>query len=108
MFSGLRTWRRVRANPGNSQPARHSIARVIAAIASHEIPLQQWPKLLPFLHSAMTSPIAAQRETGIFILHTILEEVMETLESHIIQFFQLFAQLLNDPESLEVRITTCK
>lgn len=87
---------------------RHSTARVIAAIASHEVPLQQWPKLLPFLHSVMTSPVAAQREIGIFILFTVLEEVMDTLESHITQFFQLFAQLLNDPESLEVRITTCK
>jgi hypothetical protein len=87
---------------------RHSTARVIAAIASHEIPEQQWPKLLPFLHSAMTSPAVAQRELGIFILYTVLEEVMDTLESHITQFFQLFAQLLNDPESLEVRITTCK
>lgn len=87
---------------------RNSTARVIAAIASHEIPLQQWPELLPFLHSAMTSPDPLQREIGIFILYTILEEVMDTLESHITQFFQLFAQLLNDPESLEVRITTCK
>lgn len=96
------------ANLGNSQLVRHSTARVIAAIASNEVPLQQWPKLLPFLHSAMTSPVATQREIGIFILYTILEEVMDTLESHITQFFELFAQLLNDPESLEVRITTCK
>ena len=81
---------------------------MIAAIASHEVPLQQWPELLPFLHSATTSSVAAQRETGIFILFTVLEEVMDTLESHITQFFQLFARLLNDPESLEVRITTCK
>jgi hypothetical protein len=81
---------------------------VIAAIASHEIPLQQWSELLPFLHSAMTSPEAPQREIGIFILYTILEEVMDALESHTTQFFQLFGRLLNDPESLEVRITTCK
>jgi len=56
----------------------------------------------------MTSPVAAQREIGIFILYTVLEEVMDTLESHITEFFQLFARLLDDPESLEVRITTCK
>jgi len=93
---------------GNSQLVRHSTARVIAAIAVHEIPLQQWPELLPFLHSAMTSPVAAQREIGIFILYTVMEEVMDTLESHINEFFQLFDRLLKDPESLEVRITTCK
>ena len=92
----------------SSQLSRHSTARVIAAIASHEIPLQQWPKLLPFLHSEMTSPVTARREIGIFILYTILEEVMDTLESHITEFFQLFGRLLKDPESLEVRITTCK
>lgn len=56
----------------------------------------------------MTSPVAAQREIGIFILYTVMEEVMDTLESHITQFFQLFTQLLNDPQSLEVKITTCK
>ena len=70
--------------------------------------MQQWPELLPFVHSAMISPIASQREIGTFILNTILEEVMEALEPQITQFFQLFPQLLNDPESLEVRITTCK
>lgn len=108
MFSPLETWRQARANLGNSQLVRHATARVIAAIASHELPLEQWPNLLPFLHSAMTSPVAAQREIGSFILFTILEEVIETFESRIPQFFQLFAQLLNDPESLEVRITICK
>jgi len=92
----------------NSQLVRHSTARVIAAIASHEIPLQQWPELLPFLHSEMTSSVAARREIGIFILYTVLEEVMDTLESHITEFFQLFDRLLKDPESMEVRITTCK
>lgn len=92
----------------NSQLVRNSTARVIAAIASHEIPLQQWPELLPFLDSVMKSPIATQREIGVFILYTVLEEVMETLDSHITEFFQLFDRLLKDRESLEVRITTCK
>lgn len=102
------TRRRAWINRDDSQLARHSTARVIAAIAAHEIPLQQWPKLLPFLHSQMTSAVATQREIGIFILYTVLEEVMDTLESHITEFFQLFDRLLRDPESLEVRITTCK
>lgn len=108
MFSTRETQRQAQADLGNSQPVRHSTARVVAAIASHEVPLQQWPRLLPFLHSQMTSPIVSQREIGIFILFTILEEVMDMLDSHLTQFFELFAQLLNDPESLEVRITTCK
>ena len=56
----------------------------------------------------MTSPVVAQREIGIFILQTVLEEVMDTLESHMDEFFQLFDRLLRDPESIEVRITTCK
>jgi hypothetical protein len=81
---------------------------VVAAIAAIEVPNHQWDKLLPFLHSAMTSPVVVQREVGIFILFTVLEEIVDSLESHIPSFFQLFASLLNDPESLEVRITTCK
>lgn len=91
-----------------SNLVRHSTARVVAAIASLEVPIGRWDKLLPFLHSAMTSAVVAQREIGIFMLFTILDEIVDSYEGQFPSFFQLFANLLNDPESLEVRITTCK
>ena len=83
---------------------RYSTARVLAAIAPHE----KWPELMPFLHSAMTSPVTARREIGIFTLYVVLEEATDSLESHMDEFFRLFDRLLKDPESVEARITTCK
>ncbi|KAI0351891.1 ARM repeat-containing protein [Trametes cingulata] len=87
---------------------RHSTARVIAAIASIEMPLGTWPQLLPFLEQTCLSPQAAHREVGIYILYTVLENIVEGFESHLQSFFKLFEKLLGDPESAEVRITTVR
>ncbi|KAH9941479.1 ARM repeat-containing protein [Amylocystis lapponica] len=94
------------ADPNNL--VRHSAARVVAAIAAIEIPLGQWPSLLPFLQQTCQSPQAVHREVGIYILYTILENIVEGFESHLQSFFKLFESLLNDPESAEVRITTVR
>ncbi|OCH91411.1 ARM repeat-containing protein [Obba rivulosa] len=91
-----------------SNLVRHSTARVIAAIASIEIPLNQWPELLPFLLQTCQSPNAAHREVGVYILYTVLENIVEGFENHLQEFFRLFEALLNDPESAEVRITTVR
>ncbi|CAK5267635.1 unnamed protein product [Mycena citricolor] len=75
-----------------SHLVRHSVARVIAAIANIEIPLGTWPELLGFL-THLCLPASAATGIGIFMLYT---------------FFTLFSQLLADPESIEVRITTVR
>ena len=72
------------------------------------MPLDHWPTLLPFLQQTCTSPQAAHREVGIYILYTVLENIVEGFENHMKELFTLFAALLNDPESLEVRITTVR
>ncbi|KAG6821184.1 hypothetical protein H0H93_004004 [Arthromyces matolae] len=87
---------------------RHSAARVIASIASIEIPLGTWGQLLPFLHQTCTSPQVSHREVGIYILFTVLENIVEGFQEHLQSFFKLFGQLLSDPESIEVRITTVR
>ncbi|KZT64595.1 ARM repeat-containing protein [Daedalea quercina L-15889] len=91
-----------------SNLVRHSTARVIAAIAAIEVPIGQWPFLLPFLQQTCTSAGAAHREVGIYILYTVLENIVEGFDNHMKELFTLFATLLNDPESLEVRITTVR
>ncbi|KAI6126080.1 ARM repeat-containing protein [Pisolithus croceorrhizus] len=70
---------------------RHAAARVVAAIASIEIPLGTWPELLPLLHQACLSTQVAHRE---------VEQTQN--------FFSLFSGLMVDPESIEVRITTVR
>ncbi|KAG5647450.1 hypothetical protein DXG03_009381 [Asterophora parasitica] len=87
---------------------RHSAARVVAAIATIEIPLGTWSDLLPFLHQTCTSPTVTHREVGIYILFTVLENIVEGFQEHLQSFFKLFEQLLADPESIEVRITTVR
>ncbi|KAF8159659.1 armadillo-type protein [Crassisporium funariophilum] len=87
---------------------RHSAARVIAAIATIEIPANNWDSLLPFLQQTCTSPQVAHREVGIFILFTVLESIVEGFQTHLPGLFELFRGLLVDPESIEVRITTVR
>ncbi|KAK7030669.1 importin N-terminal domain-containing protein [Favolaschia claudopus] len=87
---------------------RHSVARVIAAIANIEFPVGTWPQLLPFLHQTCVSPQVVHREVGIYILYTVLDNLVEGFKDHLQSFFKLFSQLLADPESVEVRITTVR
>ena len=54
------------------------------------------------------SPIVAHREVGIYILFTVLENIVEGFESHIQNLFRVFEHLILDPESAEVRITTVR
>ncbi|KZS99884.1 ARM repeat-containing protein [Laetiporus sulphureus 93-53] len=91
-----------------SNLVRHSSARVIAAIASVELPLGTWPELLPFLQQICSSPNVAHREVGVYILYTVLENVVEGFETQLQSCFKLFEVLINDPESAEVRITTVR
>ena len=81
---------------------------MIAAIASIEIPVESWPTLLPFLQQSCTSPQAVHREVGVYILYTVLENIVDGFESQILNLFKLFEVLLVDPESAEVRITTVR
>ncbi|KAG2358846.1 hypothetical protein BDR07DRAFT_1452567 [Suillus spraguei] len=87
---------------------RHSAARVIAAAASIELTAGTWPQLLPWLHQSCTSAQVAHREVAIFILFTVLESIVEGFQEHLQSFFKLFEGLLNDQESIEVRITTVR
>ncbi|KAJ7623266.1 armadillo-type protein [Roridomyces roridus] len=87
---------------------RHSVARVMAAIANIEFPVGTWPQLLPFLHQTCVSPQVVHREVGVFILYTVLDNIVEGFKDHLQSFFKLFSQLLADPESIEVRITTVR
>ncbi|THG94520.1 hypothetical protein EW026_g6967 [Hermanssonia centrifuga] len=94
------------AEPSNL--VRHSTARVIAAVASVEVPLGQWNELLPFMEQTCRSPSVSHREVGIYILYTVLENIVEGFESYMQNLFKLFEALLADPESAEVRITTVR
>lgn len=88
-----------------SEIVRHSAARVISSIASIE---GSWPQLLPFLVAACSSQNVSHREAGAFILFTILENVVDDFQERLHQLFQVFSHLINDPESINVRIVTVR
>ncbi|KAK0518755.1 hypothetical protein OC835_007746, partial [Tilletia horrida] len=95
-----------------STPVRNGIARVVSAIARIELPHNTWPELLPFLFSAADSPDAAHRQSAIFVFYTVLETFVDDetagLTSYLPQIMTTFSKALQDPESLEVRITTVR
>ncbi|KAJ3822148.1 armadillo-type protein [Lentinula raphanica] len=94
------------AEPSNA--VRHSAARVVAAVAAIEVSMGTWPQLLPFLQQTCTSSTASHREVGMFMLYTSLENIVEGFQDQFNSLFQLFSHTVEDPESLEVRITTVR
>ncbi|KAF8311476.1 ARM repeat-containing protein [Clavulina sp. PMI_390] len=87
---------------------RHAISRVIAAIGEIELPTSAWPALLPWLNEMTNSPVATSREVGIYVVFTTMDVIMDNAPKSANQFITHFAGLLNDPESLEVRVTALR
>ncbi|KAK6539074.1 hypothetical protein TWF694_010615 [Orbilia ellipsospora] len=85
---------------------KHSTARVISAIAKIDLPEGNWASLPTHLHQAATSSSATDRELGVFILFTLIESFEEQFSDKWSDFFILFGQTINDPESLQVRVYT--
>ncbi|GJJ76968.1 importin-4 [Entomortierella parvispora] len=86
-------------------PVRQASARVIAAIGRMDIPVRDWPQLVPFLQKCCNSPDAGHREAGLFLMSTIFE-VTDALMDDLCEPLRLFAKTIADPESLSVRTTT--
>ncbi|KAF8329441.1 ARM repeat-containing protein [Cantharellus anzutake] len=87
---------------------RHSFSRVISVIAELELGVNQWPELLPWLQQTTSSPSVVHREVGIFVLFTSLETIVDANPTSPMSFIQHFTTLIQDPESLEVRVTTLR
>lgn len=92
-------------NDGNKL-TRHSAARVISAIAAIDFEDGQWADLPGYLQQACTSADARHREVGTFIIMTTLESIGDAFPGKVSDLFKLFGNLLQDPESAEVRTNT--
>ncbi|EWC46899.1 hypothetical protein DRE_03911 [Drechslerella stenobrocha 248] len=92
----------------NEQAAivKHSTARVISSIAKVDLPEGKWQSLPGHLHQAATSNRVTDRELGVFILFTLIETFEDQFSDKWADFFILFGQTLDDPESLQVRVYT--
>lgn len=91
---------------------RHTIARVISAIAQWELQggskQVTWPELIPWVESSCVAHVAAHREVGVYVLFTILDSLMDEVTERLTTFFTLFDNLIRDPESPEVRVTSVR
>lgn len=97
--------------PFHSALVRNAIARVIAEVAKRELPAGTWQQLLPFLFQAASSPTASHRQVSIFVFFIVLETFVdgeESLEKYLPQIMSIFSKSLQDPESLDVRVTTVR
>ena len=89
---------------------RNALARLIDEIARKELPNHSWPALLPWLYESATAPNALQRQTAMLVLFIVLETFVDTeaLKHELPHIMSLFAKGIQDPESLDVRITTVR
>ncbi|KAL2830462.1 armadillo-type protein [Aspergillus cavernicola] len=85
---------------------RHSVARVISAVAKVDLEDGQWADLPDFLMRAAATGNKDERAVSTYILFTILETLGEGFEEKFGDLFNLFSQTIADPESPDVRINT--
>ncbi|KAH8924295.1 ARM repeat-containing protein [Atractiella rhizophila] len=90
---------------------RNALARVMSSIASHELPAEEWPSLLPWLWNSSLPPTPPQqREVCTYVVFTLVDVVTthEELSKHIEQILQLLAKTIEDPESLATRVNSVR
>lgn len=85
---------------------RNSISRLVAQIASIEIPENSWNGLLGFLNNCCHSSLPDHRLVGVYTLYILFEVIADHLSGHLNELFKMFLGTLNDSESLKVRVTT--
>lgn len=85
---------------------RHSVARIISAIAKIDLNDGEWAELPNFLLQASASNNKEERAVGTYILFTILETLGEGFVEKYQELYSLFQKTIRDPESEEVRINT--
>ena len=90
----------------NSSLVRHSVARVISAVAKIDLNDGEWPDLPNILLRAADGGNQEERAVAIYILFSILETLGEGFEEKFQDLFTLFGKTIRDPESAEVRINT--
>ena len=86
---------------------RKAICCVVAAIAKHLLPTNQWPQLLQFLIGASQAPSTEHREMSMLLFQAITETVAEYLSELFGDIVRIFGQGLVDPE-MKVRLMALK
>ncbi|KAF2098188.1 ARM repeat-containing protein [Rhizodiscina lignyota] len=86
--------------------ARHSTARVIAAIAKIDLEDGEWTDLPNTLQQAAASETPRHREVAVYIIYTLLDTLGDFFMENLSNLFALFSKTIQDPDSIEVRANT--
>ncbi|CCE81507.1 Piso0_002165 [Millerozyma farinosa CBS 7064] len=89
-----------------SKLIRHSSARVVAAIGEIDLENGEWPDLLPVLVKSIQEGDLQTREMAVYTLYTLLETQIPALATHVGDFLSLFASLLTDKSSRDIRVNS--
>lgn len=87
-----------------SKMIRHSCARVVASIAEIDLDHNEWPDLLPTLVKGVQDSDVQTKEMAVYTLYTVLETQVPSLVPHVDDFLALFAGLLSDNSSRDIRV----
>lgn len=87
---------------------RHTVARIISAIARLDLDENRWPQLLPELNRAATSDDVREREISTYVLYALLDstDYCAAAASDPKALLQLFSSTIKDPTSLPTRVNT--
>ncbi|XP_062580344.1 importin-4-like, partial [Saccostrea cucullata] len=78
---------------------RNSIAQVVAIVAKHDLPKNQWPQLFQFILAYTKSQNSAEREIGMFVLYSVAAAAGEQLKPHLTSVLQLVNEVIQDSEN---------
>lgn len=81
---------------------RNSIAQVVATVAKHDLPKNQWPQLFQFILLYTKSQNSAEREVGTFVLYSVAAAAAEQLKPHLVSMLQLLNEVVHDSENRQV------
>lgn len=87
-----------------SNANRHSLARLIAGLVSHDLEEGQGEAALKQIIPLNTSDNVVAREVGSFLIYAMLENDPTHFSDHTHQLLQLFSVRIEDADSKEVRI----
>ncbi|XP_029638234.1 importin-4-like isoform X2 [Octopus sinensis] len=79
-----------------------AIAQIIATVAKHELPNQNWPEFFSFILEYSRNHNPRHREIGIFLMHKVAAMATEQLKVHLISVLELLSEALLDQETLMV------
>lgn len=88
-----------------SAKVRHAKCRLVALIADLDVSDGVWPELVPSVLGLVKSSDAAARQTGSYIMYSIIETRPTLFGDKLVPILGVFGQLLPDAD-IEVRINT--